>query len=113
MSDPSPNHGVMIVLAYLWPLALVPLFVEKNDAELQWHAKHGIVLMIAEIVLLIAYILMTSIVSLATLGLGCVLSLFLVFAWIGILAVHVVAILKGINGGRLIIPGISEYANRF
>jgi hypothetical protein len=113
LSDPSPNHGVMIVLAYLWPLALVPLFVEKNDAELQWHAKHGIVLMIAEIVLLIAYILMTSIVSLATLGLGCVLSLFLVFAWIGILAVHVVAILKGINGGRLIIPGISEYANRF
>jgi len=103
----------MIVLAYLWPLALVPLFLEKQDAEVQWHAKHGIVLMIAELVLLFAYIMMTSIVSLATLGLGCVLSLFLVFAWVGILAVHVVAILKGINGGRLIIPGISEYANRF
>ena len=102
----------MIVLAYLWPLALVPLFLEKQDAEVQWHAKHGIVLMIAELVLLFAYIMMTSIVSLATLGLGCVLSLFLVFAWIGILAVHVVAILKGINGTRLIIPAVSEYANR-
>jgi uncharacterized membrane protein len=103
----------MIVLAYLWPLALVPLFLEKQDAEVQWHAKHGIVLMIAELVLLFAYILMTSIVSLATLGLGCVLSLFLVFAWVGILAVHVVAILKGINGGRFMIPVVSEYANRF
>jgi len=42
-----------------------------------------------------------------------VLIMFLVFAWVGILALHVVAILKGVNGGRLIIPGISEYANRF
>jgi uncharacterized membrane protein len=102
----------MIVLAYLWPLALVPLLVEKHDPEVQWHAKHGIVLMIGELILLFAYIMLTSIVSLATLGLGCVLSVFLVFGWVGILALHVVAILKGINGGRLIIPGLSDYANR-
>ena len=112
LADPSPNRGIMIVLAYLWPLALVPLLVEKDDPEVQWHAKHGIVLMVAEIVVMVAFSLVTSIVSLATLGLGCVLSLFLVFAWVGILAVHVVAILKGINGTRLIIPGISDYANR-
>jgi uncharacterized membrane protein len=114
MSDvgASPNRGVMIVLAYLWPLALVPLLVEKNDPEVQWHAKHGLVLMIAELILLFGYIMMTSIVSLATLGLGCVLSLFLVFAWVAILALHVVAILKGVNGSRLIIPGLSDYANR-
>ena len=102
----------MIVLAYLWPLALIPLLVEKNDPEVQWHAKHGLVLMIAELILLFGYILMTSIVSLATLGLGCVLSLFLVFGWVAILALHVVAILKGVNGSRLIIPGLSDYANR-
>jgi hypothetical protein len=57
--------------------------------------------------------MVTSIVSLAMFGLGCVLSLLLVFAWVGILALHVVAILKGVNGGRLIVPGVSEYANRF
>ena len=44
----------MIVLSYLWLLALVPLLVEKEDNEVQWHAKHGIVLMVAEIVLWIA-----------------------------------------------------------
>lgn len=109
---PSPNRGVMIVLAYLWPLALVPLLLEKQDAELHWHARHGIVLMIAELILLFAYVTLTSLVSMATLGLGCVLSLFLVFGWVGILALHVVAILKGVNGGRLIVPGISDYANR-
>ncbi len=110
--EPSPNRGVMIVLAYLWPLALVPLLLEKHDPEVQWHAKHGIVLMIAELILLFGYIMLTSIVSLAALGLGCVLSVFLVFGWVGIMALHVVAILKGINGGRLIIPGLSDYANR-
>jgi uncharacterized membrane protein len=103
----------MIVLAYLWVLALIPLLVEKQDAEVQWHAKHGLVLAVAELVLLFAYVMVTSIVSLATFGLGCVLSLFLVFAWVGILALHVVAILKGVNGGRFIVPGVSEYANRF
>ena len=82
VKDPSPNRGVMIVLSYLWPLALVPLLVEKDDAELQWHAKHGIVLMVAEIIILIAFGMVTSIVSLATFGLGCVLSVFVIFLWI-------------------------------
>jgi hypothetical protein len=49
----------------------------------------------------------------ATFGLGCVLGLVLPFAWIAILALHVVAIIKGINGTRLMVPGVSEYANRF
>jgi uncharacterized membrane protein len=113
MADPSPNRGVMIVLAYLWPLALIPLLIEKDDAEVQWHAKHGIVLMVAELVAIFAYAMFTGLVSLVTMGFGCVLLLLLVFGWVSILALHVVAILKGVNGGRLIVPGVSEYANRF
>jgi uncharacterized membrane protein len=109
----SPNRGVMIVLAYLWLLALVPLLLEKRDADLQWHAKHGLVLAFAELLLLCGYAVMASIVSLATLGLGCVLSILLVFGWVAILALHVVAILKGVNGSRLILPGLSHYADRF
>jgi len=70
-------------------------------------------LMAAELVVIFAYMVITSLVSIAAIGLGCVMSLVFVFAWVGILALHVVAILKGVNGGRLIIPGISEYANRF
>jgi uncharacterized membrane protein len=112
-AGPSPNRGVMIVLAYLWPLALLPLLLERRDTEVQWHAKHGLVLMVAEVLLLFAYIVLTSIVSLRTLGLGCVLSIALVFGWIGILALHVIAILKGVNGNRLIVPAISQYADRF
>ena len=113
LPNPSPNRGVMIVLAYLWPLALIPLLVEKDDPEVQWHAKHGIVLMIAEIVMMVAFSFMTSIISLATFGLGCVLSMFAIFLWIAILVIHVLAIINGINGKPFLIPGISEYASRF
>lgn len=30
-----------------------------------------------------------------------------------ILGVHIAAMIRGLQGGRLIIPGISEYASRF
>ena len=112
MAEASPNRGVMIVLAYLWLLALVPRLVEKHDPDVRWHAKHGIVLMIAEFVLLLAYIVVTSIVSLAALPLGCFMSLLLVLGWVAVLGLHLAAIGKGINGGRLIVPGLSEYASK-
>jgi len=108
-STQSSNRGVMIVLSYLWLLALVPLLVEKDDKEVQWHAKHGIVLMLAEIVFWIA----VSIVQLA-LGtiLGCVVGLLSFFVWIAIVVLHILAIVKGVNGSRLIVPVVSQYADR-
>ena len=49
---PSSNRNVMIVLSYLWLLALIPLVVEKEDQEVQWHAKHGLVLTVRRVGLL-------------------------------------------------------------
>ena len=105
----SSNRNVMIVLSYLWLLALVPLLVEKEDKEVQWHAKHGIVLMVAEFIFWIAITILT--IALGTI-LGCVVSMLSLLVWVGILVVHGMAIYKGINGQRFIIPGVSEYANR-
>ena len=113
MPDSSSNRGVMIVLAYLWPLAIVPLLLEKDDADVQWHAKHGLVLLAAELLLLVGLAVLTSLVSLATFVFGCALSMFVILIWVAILGVHIVAIIKAMGGTRLIIPGISEYANRF
>jgi uncharacterized membrane protein len=113
MPDSSSNRGVMIVLAYLWPLAIVPLLLEKNDADVQWHAKHGLVLLAAELLLLMGLAVLTSLVSLATFVFGCALGMFMILLWLAILGVHIVAIIKAMGGTRLIIPGISEYANRF
>ena len=105
---PSSNRGVMIVLSYLWLLSLVPLLVEKDDKEVQWHAKHGIVLMLAELFLWIAMYIVQAILGTI---LGCLFALLTFPLGLAIIAVHILAIVKGINGGRLIIPGVSQYAD--
>jgi uncharacterized membrane protein len=105
----SGNRGVMIVLSYLWLLALVPLLVEKDDKEVQWHAKHGIVLMIAEIVFWVAVTIVSMVLGTV---LGCFVSLLSLVVWLGIVVLHIMAIVKGVNGGRLIVPGVSQYADK-
>jgi uncharacterized membrane protein len=107
---PSSNRNVMIVLSYLWLLALIPLLVEKEDRDVQWHAKHGLVLAVTELVFWIAFqIVMLMLGSF----LGCLVAIFAPLIGLGFLIVHILAIVKGINGSRLIIPGISQYADRF
>jgi uncharacterized membrane protein len=104
----SPNRTVMIVLAYLWLLALIPLLVEKEDAEVQWHAKNGLVLVAAEVLLWIVLIILTMIPAL-----GCLFAMMNLLVWLGIIVLHIVAIVKGVNGGRLVIPVLSDYTAKF
>ena len=114
MTEPAPHRAAMLVLAYLWPLAVVPLLLAKDDAEVQWHAKHGLVLMGAELVVLFLLSVITTIVAFLTFGLGLALSVLLYIPlWIAILVVHVVAILKALGGARLDVPVVSQYATRF
>ncbi len=113
-ATPAPdNRAVMIVLAYLWLLALVPLLVEKSDAEVRWHARHGLVLTIAEVAFLMAWSFFVSLVWVITGPLGCLFYLLSPLLFLAILALHVAAIVRGINGHRLVIPHLSELANRF
>jgi len=104
-SAPSSNRNVMIVLSYLWLLALVPLLTEKDDKEVQWHAKHGIVLMLAELVVWVV----VNIVLVALGPIGCIVALMALAQ----LALHIMAMVKGVNGQRLIVPGLSEFADKF
>src|SRR5213596_2620854 len=99
MPTTSPNRGVMLVLAYLWPLALVPLLIEKDDADVQWHAKNGLVMMGAELLALLALSVLTTVFVTITFGIGLALSVLLfVLLWTAILVIHVVAIIKALGG---------------
>ncbi len=122
MTDPTPagaqsaNRTIMIVLSYLWLLALIPLLVEKNDREVQWHAKHGIVLLVAEIVIWIALFIVQTVIGHIPF-LGCLMALIGLLVgfvlWCAVILVHVVCIVKGVNGQRFIIPYVSQYADQF
>lgn len=118
MADPaSPgaatdNRGLMIVLSYLWILALVPLLTEKQDQEVRWHAKHGIVLMLAECAFWVVFVIFTNLLAAVTLGLGCLVSAIGPLIGLALIVVHAFAIVRGLNGQRLIVPGISEFADK-
>ena len=109
-SAPSSNRNVMILLSYLWLLALIPLVVEKDDREVQWHAKHGLVLAVAEMIFWVVFQILLFVLGSF---LGCIVGIFAPLIALGIVILHIVAIVKGINGQRLIVPGLSQYADKF
>ncbi len=105
----SSNRGLMIALSYLWLLALVPLLVEKDDAEVQWHAKHGLTLLVAEVLLWLVFAVLSMVLG----PLACALALIQMVLFLGIVVVHIICIVKGVNGERFLIPGVSQYAEKF
>ncbi len=104
-APPAIRNTPMLVLSYLGLLALIPLIVVKDDREVQWHAKHGLVLTIAFVALSFGASVMTFLA-----GFFFFLNPLVYLSW---LAVSVVAMVKAVNGQRFRIPGISEYADRF
>ena len=120
-SDPSPpepqqpagsgaggsnNRTLMIILSYFGPLALIPFLMEKDDRDIQWHSKHGLVLFGADIVISIVL----TIISTVTSCVGCLVTL---PVWIIVAVVHIICIVKGVNGERFLIPGLSDLADKF
>jgi uncharacterized membrane protein len=104
----SSNRTLMIVLSYLGLLALIPLLMEKDDQEVQWHAKHGLVLFGAWVVL---GIVLTALGMVPILG--CLTIFVTALLPLAALVVHIICIVKGINGERFTIPMISDFADKF
>ncbi len=109
----SDNRSIMIVLSYFGLLALIPLLVEKDDKEVQWHAKHGLVLAVVEVAVMIGLMVIGAVLGAVSGGLGCIIGLLWPVFLLVILVVHILCIVKGLKGERFLIPGISEYADRF
>ena len=102
-SRASRNRRLPIVLSYLWLLALVPLAAEKTDPEVRWHARHGLLLFGVEVALFFV---------MSILGAGLLERLVVPIAQLGIVILHTLCIARGLQGKRLRIPGLSEYADR-
>jgi uncharacterized membrane protein len=110
-STPSPdsNRTIMFVLAYLGALSLVPLLVEKNDKEIQWHAKNGLLMFGAWVVAFMIDVFVVSVIPF----LGCLYSLLMPMVGLLYLVLIVLGIVKALNGQRLVIPYLSGLADKF
>jgi uncharacterized membrane protein len=101
----SSNRSVMLVLSYLGILALIPLITEKEDREVQWNAKNGLVFLVAYLVLTVGLFMASFVVG--------VVGMLQIPLWLGYLVVIILGITNATNGKRFVIPGLSDFADKF
>ena len=103
----------MIALSYLWLLALVPFLVEKDDPEVKWHSRHGLVLAAAELIFWIALTIFNIVLTAIFAPIGCLFTIVFLVGALAIVGFHIYCIVKGVNGERILVPYVSEYADKF
>ncbi|MBV8517522.1 MAG: DUF4870 domain-containing protein [Acidobacteria bacterium] len=105
----SSDRTLWLVLSYLGILSLVPFFAKKDDPEVQWHAKNGVALFGAEIVvwivLLILGIVLRGVLSCGISALSCIV-------WCAFLVISIICIVKAVGGQRYRIPVITDFAEK-
>ena len=109
MSENRAQPTLMLVLSYLAFLGFIPLITGKRDREVRWHAANGLLLLGA----VAAILIVATIIGVLVPPLSCVypIVMFLVLILYSIIAI--LAVVKALNGERLIVPVISRYADRF
>ena len=105
----SSDRTLMIVLGYLWILALIPLLTKKEDAEVQWHAKNGIGILIGEI---IAWIVFTVVQFAIPNVAGCGIGIISCVVWIGFLVIRILCIVQGVGGKRFSVPVLTDIGQK-
>ena len=94
---------IHLVLAYLGCLSLIPYLTVKDCPYVTWHAKQGLVLLGAEIVVSVLSVLLSFV------GGGCLGTLLN----LGLLGVSVVAIVRALRGERWRLPVLADLADKF
>jgi uncharacterized membrane protein len=103
----------MLILSYLGILCLVPFFATKPENEyVRWHAKQGLVLFIAEIVLLIVLSIISSILVFAPF-VFIIANLLWFFVWIGVIVLCIYCIIQAIKGIKWKIPFLGDFVGKF
>jgi uncharacterized membrane protein len=98
----------MLILSYLAFLGFIPLLFAREDAEVRWHARNGL-LLFAEVTA-IALIATLAGALLPALGLLSVVLMYLVLVLYTFIVI--LAIVKALDGQRLLVPGVSRRAGR-
>lgn len=99
---------LMVVLAYFGILALIPFFAEKEDEFVQYHAKQGLFLAIAELILFIVVLPILGFIPL----IGCVVMILYFILPILVLVFHIIWMVKASKGERFTIPYVTIYAEK-
>lgn len=104
----AENRAFLIALAYLGPLALVPLLIDSEEGEARWHARQGLALLVVWVAVCLAVELLAR-----ASGLGYLAILAYPLVALAAAATHGLCLLQGLRGRRLAVPPFSRLAGRF
>lgn len=97
-----------LVLSYVPLLGFVPLFFGRPSREVRWHARNGLLFTLAFGAILAA----ATLAGLFVQSLSCLYGMGVFLAAIVYVIVVILAIVKALQGQRLVIRGLSRYADR-
>jgi uncharacterized membrane protein len=109
MSDSRAQPSWMLVLCYLAFLGFIPLLAAKQNREIRWHARNGLLLFGA----VAAFLIAATLIGLVVPALSCVYVIVMIVVGVLYVIVAILAIVKALDGHRLIVPVLSRYADRF
>jgi len=102
----------MLILSYLGILCLIPFFtVPKENEYVRWHAKQGLVLFIAEIILIVVLSIFSSIMVFAPFAFFFA-NLIWFFIWLAVIVLCIYCIIQALKGIKWKIPLISDFAKK-
>ena len=97
----------MLVLSYMPLLWFVPLYSDKRR-DVRWHARNGLLLFAAVAVFGVAAAVIAAVLP----SLSCLYFVVMIAAGSFYVVVSVLAVIKALQGQRLVVPGLSRYADR-
>src|SRR5688500_10458458 len=108
----SSDRSLTIALSYLRILALIPYLTKKDapDQESLWDSKNGMGLFIVDVVLGIAFFGIGMV--LRNSAIGCGMGIIQCVVWLALLALHVYCLIQAINGKRVRIPVVTDFAEK-
>jgi uncharacterized membrane protein len=115
---PGPGAGagdrtLWLILSYLGIFCLIPLFAKKDDSEVQWHAKNGTALFLAELAVGIGLFVISMLVrGMMGCALGVILGTLQCLIWLGVIVVSVYCMIQAVNGKRPRLPVITDFAEK-
>lgn len=99
-SEVRDQDKIMLILAYLGLLAIIPLVTVKDSEYVKWHAKQGLVLFGAAIVL--SFLNVIPVVGQIVFCLGS----------LGVFVLSIMGIVKALAGQRWRMPLLADLADK-
>jgi len=102
------TRTAMLVLAYIPFLGFIPLLQKESDAEVRWHARNGLLLFGTVVATGVA----ATLIGIAVPALSCLYGIAMFSVAVVYTIIAILAVVKALQGQRLIVPGVSRHAGR-